>query len=68
MNKGDQDYQTYKKRKILRILMIIFYFLTIVLSLFALTNMLPFWVPLISFVIATILTSFRDKMKYTKEE
>ena len=59
---NDQNIKNLKKRKVLRYVIIVFGFLTIVLAILSLIIKLNFIFSLISFVIMTILTKKRESI------
>lgn len=59
---NDQNIKNLKKRKILRYLIMVFGFITIVLAILALVIKLSFIYSLITFVIMTIITKKRDSI------
>lgn len=60
--------KTYKKRQILRILIIVFGLATLVLSIWSLVDKVTPIPALICFLIEAILSKYRDKLTYDKKE
>lgn len=64
---NDQNLKNYKKRKVLRALIIIFGIVTIVLAFLSLFIKLGAGYALIAFIIMTILTKVRNSIEYVKK-
>lgn len=63
---NDEKFKAFKKRKILRIFIIIFAFLTIILAMLSLMIKISPIFALLSFIIEVCLTKYRDKIDYKK--
>ena len=68
MNSNDKKYKKYKLRKILRILIMIFSIVTIVLAVLNLAIKISIVYALISFLITTLLTNYRNKISLNKKD
>ena len=64
---NDEKSDRYKKRKILFYLIIVFGFTTIILSVASLVIKISPIFAVISFVIETILSKYRDKLRFKDE-
>ena len=58
----------YKKRKVLRILIIVFGLATLVLSIWSLVDKVTPIPALICFLVEAILSKYREKLVYDKKE
>lgn len=65
---GDEKYQRYRKRKILRYLIILGAILTIVLEVLALMKKLSFVYGIIPFVLVVICQNYYAKLDYHEEK
>ena len=63
-NKLDKNYTKYRKRKILRYIIIVLMLLTIILSVLSLLGYMTFLIPLGVFIIATCLVKYRDSLAF----
>lgn len=61
---NDQKIRNYKIRKILRILILSLLFITVVLSILSLFWKLLFLYPLGTFIIAVLLTKYRNSLEF----
>ena len=71
MNKkisNDENIKNLKKRKILRIIIIIFCLITIALAVSSLIFNISFIFPLLSFIITHILINIKDKIIINKKD
>ena len=65
---GDEKYQRYRKRKILRYLIILGAILTIVLEVLALMKKLSFVYGIIPFVLVVICQNYYAKLDYHEKK
>ena len=61
---NEQKYEYYKKRKVLRYLIIVLYICVIVLSVCSLVFNISFIYPLLLFIVSAFLVKYRDSLDF----
>ncbi len=63
----DEQYHHYQVRKILRWIVLVLLFFVILLSVFALFQWISFWIPLVLFLVASLLMRYRERIPLTMD-
>ena len=68
MNYNEKKYKNYRLRKILRIVIMILSFITIVLAILNLTIHLNIFYAIMAFILTTVFTKYRNSLEFDNKE